>query len=73
MTKKITSRKMQNKNTPSFASGAAFRRTEGRFLAEGAQAVPELARGGRAGDPVCTENAEKVLGACQFAGEHHLV
>ncbi len=46
MDEKITSRKTQRSNTPAaFLPARAFRRSEGRFLAEGRKLCPELARG----------------------------
>ena len=46
MDEKITSRENAKiKYACRLASGAAFRRTEGRFLAEGRKLCPELARG----------------------------
>lgn len=46
MDEKITSRENAKvKYACRLASGAAFRRTEGRFLAEGRKLCPELCRG----------------------------
>ena len=51
MDEKITSRENAKiKYACRLSSSAAFRRSEGRFLAEGRKLCPELARGAAAGD-----------------------
>ena len=56
------------------ASGAAFRRTEGRFLAEGRKLCPEICRGAELETLFYTENAlEKCPELATLPGEHYLV
>ena len=72
---KITSRENAKiKYACRLASGAAFRRTEGRFLAEGRKLCPELARGAELETLFYTENAlEKCPELAALPGEHYLV
>ena len=75
MNEKITSRENAKiKYACRLSSSAAFRRSEGRFLAEGRKLCPELARGAQLETLFCTENA---LARCpeleQLPGEHYLV
>ena len=75
MDEKITSRENAKiKYACHLASGAAFRRTEGRFLAEGRKLCPELARGAELETLFYTENAlEKCPELAALPGEHYLV
>ena len=75
MDEKITSRENAKiKYACRLASGAAFRRTEGRFLAEGRKLCPELARGAELETLFYTENAlEKCPELAGLPGEHYLV
>ena len=75
MDEKITSRENAKvKYACRLASGAAFRRTEGRFLAEGRKLCPELARGAELETLFYTENAlEKCPELAALPGEHYLV
>ena len=75
MDEKITSRENAKiKYACRLASGAAFRRTEGRFLAEGRKLCPELARGAELETLFYTENAlEKCPELATLPGEHYLV
>ena len=72
---KITSRENAKiKYACRLASGAAFRRTEGRFLAEGRKLCPELARGAELETLFYTENAlEKCPELAALPGGHYLV
>lgn len=67
---KITSRENAKvKYACRLASSGAFRRTEGRFLAEGRKLCPELCRGAELETLFCTESAlEKMPGAFGAAG-----
>ena len=75
MDEKITSRENAKvKYACRLASSAAFRRTEGRFLAEGRKLCPELARGAELETLFYTENAlEKCPELAALPGEHYLV
>ena len=75
MDEKITSRENAKiKYACRLASGAAFRRTEGRFLAEGRKLCPELARGAELETLFYTENAlAKCPELAALPGEHYLV
>jgi len=75
MDEKITSRENAKiKYACRLASSAAFRRTEGRFLAEGRKLCPELARGAELETLFYTENAlEKCPELTALPGEHYLV
>ena len=75
MDEKITSRENAKvKYACRLASSAAFRRTEGRFLAEGRKWCPELARGAELETLFYTENAlEKCPELAALPGEHYLV
>ena len=75
MDEKITSRENAKiKYACRLASGAAFRRTEGRFLAEGRKLCPELCRGAELETLFYTENAmEKCPELAALPGEHYLV
>ena len=54
--------------------GGAFRRAEGRFLAEGRKLCPELCRGAELETLFCTESAlEKCPELSELPGEHYLV
>ena len=72
---KITSRENAKiKYACRLASSAAFRRTEGRFLAEGRKLCPELCRGAELETLFYTENAmEKCPELAALPGEHYLV
>ena len=72
---KITSRENAKiKYACRLASSAAFRRTEGRFLAEGRKLCPELCRGAELETLFCTETAlEKCPELGALPGEHFLV
>lgn len=75
MDEKITSRENAKvKYACRLASSAAFRRTEGRFLAEGRKLCPELACGAELETLFYTENAlEKCPELVALPGEHYLV
>ena len=75
MDEKITSRENAKvKYACRLASSAAFRRTEGRFLAEGRKLCPELCRGAELETLFYTENAlEKCPELAALPGEHYLV
>ena len=75
MSEKITSRENAKvKYACRLASSTAFRRTEGRFLAEGRKLCPELARGAELETLFYTENAlEKCPELATLPGEHYLV
>ena len=72
---KITSRENAKiKYACRLASSAAFRRAEGRFLAEGRKLCPELCRGAELETLFYTENAlEKCPELSELPGEHYLV
>ncbi len=72
---KITSRENAKvKYACRLASSGAFRRTEGRFLAEGRKLCPELCRGAELETLFCTESAlEKCPELSELPGEHYLV
>ncbi len=72
---KITSRENAKiKYACRLSSSAAFRRSEGRFLAEGRKLCPELARGAELETLFCTETAlEKCPELAELPGEHYLV
>ena len=75
MDEKITSRENAKiKYACRLAQSAAFRRSEGRFLAEGRKLCPELARGAELETLFCTESAlEKCPELSKLPGEHYLV
>ena len=75
MDEKITSRENAKiKYACRLASSTAFRRTEGRFLAEGRKLCPELCRGAELETLFYTENAlEKCPELAALPGEHYLV
>ena len=75
MTEKITSRENAKiKYACRLSSSAAFRRSEGRFLAEGRKLCPELARGAELETLFYTETAaEKCPELETLPGEHYLV
>jgi TrmH family RNA methyltransferase len=75
MTEKITSRENAKiKYACRLAQSAAFRRGEGRFLAEGRKLCPELARGAELETLFYTETAaEKCPELETLPGEHYLV
>ena len=72
---KITSRENAKvKYACRLASSGAFRRAEGRFLAEGRKLCPELCRGAELETLFCTESAlEKCPELSELQGEHYLV
>ena len=72
---KITSRENAKvKYACRLASSGTFRRTEGRFLAEGRKLCPELCRGAELETLFCTESAlEKCPELSELPGEHYLV
>ena len=72
---KITSRENAKvKYACRLASSRAFRRAEGRFLAEGRKLCPELCRGAELETLFCTESAlEKCPELSKLPGEHYLV
>ena len=72
---KITSRENAKiKYACRLSSSAAFRRSEGRFLAEGRKLCPELCRGAALETLFCTEAAlEKCPELAGLPGEHYLV
>ena len=72
---KITSRENAKvKYACRLASSGAFRRAEGRFLAEGRKLCPELCRGAELETLFCTESAlEKCPELSELPGEHYLV
>ena len=72
---KITSRENAKvKYACRLASSGAFRRAEGRFLAEGRKLCPELCRGAELETLFCTEAAlEKCPELSGLPGEHYLV
>ena len=72
---KITSRENAKiKYACRLSSGAAFRRSEGRFLAEGRKLCPELARGAQLETLFYTESAmAKCPELADLPGEHYLV
>ena len=72
---KITSRENAKvKYACRLASSGAFRRAEGRFLAEGRKLCPELCRGAALETLFCTEAAlEKCPELAGLPGEHYLV
>ena len=75
MDEKITSRENAKiKYACRLSSSAAFRRSEGRFLAEGRKLCPELCRGAALETLFCTEAAlEKCPELAGLPGEHYLV
>ena len=75
MDEKITSRENAKvKYACRLASSGAFRRAEGRFLAEGRKLCPELCRGAELETLFCTESAlEKCPELSELPGEHYLV
>ena len=75
MDEKITSRENAKiKYACRLSSGAAFRRSEGRFLAEGRKLCPELARGAQLETLFYTESAmAKCPELASLPGEHYLV
>ena len=72
---KITSRENAKiKYACRLASSGAFRRSEGKFLAEGRKLCPELCRGAALETLFCTETAlEKCPELAGLPGEHYLV
>ena len=72
---KITSRENAKiKYACRLSSSAAFRRSEGRFLAEGRKLCPELCRGAQLETLFYTENAmAKCPELADLPGEHYLV
>ena len=72
---KITSRENAKiKYACRLSSSAAFRRSEGRFLAEGRKLCPELARGAQLETLFYTESAmAKCPELADLPGEHYLV
>ena len=72
---KITSRENAKiKYACRLASSGAFRRSEGKFLAEGRKLCPELCRGAALETLFCTEAAlEKCPELAGLPGEHYLV
>src|SRR5699024_913909 len=72
---KITSRdNARIKYACKLAASAAFRRSEGRFFAEGRKLCPELARGAALETLFCTAAAaEKCPELASLPGEHFLV
>ncbi len=75
MLEKITSRENAKvKYACRLSSSAPFRRSEGKFLAEGRKLCPELARGAELETLFCTETAlEKSPELNDLPGEHYLV
>lgn len=75
MDERITSRENAKiKYACRLASSAAFRRSEGRFLAEGRKLCPELCRGARLETLFYTARAaEKCPELAGLPGEHYLV
>ncbi len=75
MDEKITSRENAKiKYACRLSSSAAFRRSEGRFLAEGRKLCPELCRGAQLETLFYTEGAtEKCPELAELPGEHYLV
>ncbi len=74
MDEKITSRENAKiKYACRLASSAAFRRSEGRFLAEGRKLCPELARGAELETLFYTEARWKSARSWPLPGEHYLV
>lgn len=75
MDERITSRENAKiKYACRLASSGAFRRSEGRFLAEGRKLCPELCRGAQLETLFYTENAmQKCPELDQLPGEHYLV
>ena len=75
MDEKITSRENAKiKYACRLASSGAFRRSEGKFLAEGRKLCPELCRGAALAPLFCTEAAlEKCPELAGLPGEHYLV
>lgn len=73
--RKITSRENAKiKYACRLSSSAAFRRSEGRFLAEGRKLCPELARGAQLETLFYTESAmAKCPELAGLPGEHYLV
>ena len=71
---KITSRENAKvKYACRLESSGAFRRAEGRFLAEGRKLCPELCRGAELETLFCTESAlEKCPELSELPGEHYL-
>mgnify|MGYP003011491377 CR=1 FL=1 len=75
MDEKITSRENAKiKYACRLSSSAAFRRSEGRFLAEGRKLCPELARGAQLENLFYTEDAmARCPELADLPGEHYLV
>jgi TrmH family RNA methyltransferase len=75
MDEKITSRENAKiKYACKLASTASFRRSEGRFLAEGRKLCPELSKGATLETLFYTETAmQKCPELAQLPGEHYLV
>jgi TrmH family RNA methyltransferase len=75
MDEKITSRENAKiKYACRLASSGAFRRSEGRFLAEGRKLCPELCRGAALEQLFYTQAAaEKCPELAQLPGEHYLI
>ena len=74
MDEKITSRENAKiKYACRLSSSAAFRRSEGRFLAEGRKLCPELCRGAELETLFYTASAEKCPEILELPGEHFLV
>ena len=75
MDEKITSRENAKiKYACRLSSSAAFRRSEGRFLAEGRKLCPELARGAQLETLFYTEDAmARCPELADLPGEHYLV
>lgn len=75
MDERITSRENAKiKYACRLASSGAFRRSEGRFLAEGRKLCPELCNGAELETLFYTENAmQKCPELAQLPGEHYLV
>lgn len=75
MDERITSRENAKiKYACRLASSAAFRRSEGRFLAEGRKLCPELSRGAELETLFYTESAaQRCPELAQLSGEHYLI
>ena len=75
MDEKITSRENAKiKYACRLSSSGAFRRTEGRFLAEGRKLCPELCRGAQLETLFYTQGAmDRCPELAQLPGEHYLV
>ena len=75
MDERITSREnAKSKYACRLSSSGAFRRTEGRFLAEGRKLCPELCRGAQLETLFYTQGAmDRCPELAQLPGEHYLV